>query len=119
MYIRYALRMLARTPGFTCMAVATLALGIGVNTVVFTLYNAVALKPLAVRAPGEIVRLQWRTDVGQSDQFSWPRWVRQQSGQAEFTVIGVAKTVRSTYLSKEDSGFVYMPRTLHDSPLRC
>jgi hypothetical protein len=44
------------------------------------------------------------------------RWVRQQSGHSGFTVIGVVKTVRSTYLSKEDSGFVYMPRALHDTP---
>ena len=51
MDIRYAFRMLAKTPGFTLMAVVTLGLGIGLNTVVFTVYESV-LKPLAVRSPG-------------------------------------------------------------------
>ena len=42
MNFRYALRMLARTPGFTTMAIATLAIGIGLNTVVFTVYGSFA-----------------------------------------------------------------------------
>src|SRR5205807_7998938 len=44
--LRYGLRMLATNPGFTAVAVVTLALGIGVNTALFTAYNAVALKLL-------------------------------------------------------------------------
>src|SRR5271165_4619654 len=57
MDLRYALRMLSRSPGFTAVAVLTLALGIGINTIVFTLYGAVALKPIAARAPHELVRI--------------------------------------------------------------
>jgi predicted lysophospholipase L1 biosynthesis ABC-type transport system permease subunit len=42
-------------------------------------------------------------------------WARRVAGHLEYTVIGVSKTVRSTFLSKEDSGFIYMPRAVQDS----
>ncbi len=55
--LRYALRVLLRTPGFTAVALLTLALGIGINTIVFSAYSAVALKPIAARSPEELVRI--------------------------------------------------------------
>jgi hypothetical protein len=56
--VRYALRMFGRTPGFTAVAVLTAAIGIGVNTIVFTLLNAVAFKPLPVADGASLVRFQ-------------------------------------------------------------
>src|SRR5262245_66683940 len=50
-------RSFARNPGFTAVAVLSLALGIGANTAIFTLINAVFLNPLAVKAPSELVAL--------------------------------------------------------------
>jgi len=52
---RYSVRMLAKSPSFTLVAIASLALGIGANTAIFTLINSVLLKQLPVRAPKELV----------------------------------------------------------------
>ncbi len=76
--VRYGARMLRKNPGFTTVAVLTLALGIGANTAVFTLINTLVLKPVSGRDPGQLVSLYSR-DSSKSDDdyraFSYPNFV--------------------------------------------
>ncbi len=77
--IRYAARSFRKSPGFTLVAVLTLALGIGVNTTLFTGFDAVALKPLPVKHPDNVIRIErWFESGNQGNGqylFSYPEYI--------------------------------------------
>ena len=78
--LRYGVRILFRNAGFTAVAVLALALGIGVNTAVFTAYKAMVARPLDAHNPREMVNLALIRQPGSKDPFS-----PGQSGFSEYT----------------------------------
>jgi len=71
--LRYGARMLLKKPGFTLIAVLTLALGIGANTAIFQLLNAVRLRSLPVRNPEELAEVRIAVPRGRSGDFNGRR----------------------------------------------
>jgi predicted permease len=69
--IRYAVRGFRRAPGFAVTVVATIALGLGLNTSVFTIFNAYVLRPLSVRDPYSLYEFTWINRDGDGHWFTW------------------------------------------------
>ena len=70
--LRYGLRMMRRSPGFTAVAVVSIALGIGANTAIFSIIQALVLRPLPVPRPEELLQVQVTVSGWTSDSFSYP-----------------------------------------------
>ena len=102
--LRYTTRRLIKTPGFTFIAIATLALGIGANTAIFSLLDAVVLKPLAVPAADELVmfyesapdrKADAAGGTGQFLRFSYPRFERLEKALGDRgSIAGVTRGTR-------------------------
>ncbi|HKQ06500.1 MAG TPA: ABC transporter permease [Blastocatellia bacterium] len=117
--LRYGARMLLKSPGFTAVAVITLALGVGANTMIFSIINGVLLKPLPFAEPGRLVMLWERklpdaTSRGFEQEFVTPPdfadWQAEQhsfshlaswTGDSEFNLVTAegSEKVRCSYVA--------------------
>jgi putative ABC transport system permease protein len=73
--LRHSLRLLIKTPGFTAIAIAALALGIGANTAIFSVVNTVLLQPLPYAQPDRIMRVQRSSPGGAGSSVSIPKYM--------------------------------------------
>jgi predicted permease len=94
--LRYGARMLRKNPGFTAVAVLTLALGIGANTAIFTVVNALLLRPLPVRNPEELVQLVTRSGSSELNyDFAYPDYQQLRDGGRTLTGLFAALGVNA------------------------
>jgi predicted permease len=83
--LRYGLRMLAKSPGFTAIAILTLALGIGANTALFSVVNGVLLNPLAYPHSEQLVAVYGKTPGFARASISYPNFLDWQRGTRTFS----------------------------------
>ena len=82
--LRYGARMLLKRPGFTLVAILTLALGIGANTAIFTVINAIILRPLPFGEPERLVWMWGRFSQGNRASTSPPDFLDYRAQQHSF-----------------------------------
>jgi hypothetical protein len=82
--LRYAFRLLKKQPGFTTIAILTLALGIGANTAIFSVVNALLLRPLPYPHSERLVLLRERSETFESGSVSYPNYLDWRTAQRSF-----------------------------------
>ncbi len=104
--LRYGVRMLLKKPGFTFIAIITLALGIGANTATFSVVNAVLLKPLPYPQPEQLVMIYGNFVTLNTSQMrlSVPEYVDFQQRTQSFTASGVFDSSGSANLAPDEGG---------------
>ncbi|MBA3248610.1 MAG: ABC transporter permease [Pyrinomonadaceae bacterium] len=100
--LRYAVRILLKAPAFTLIAVLSLALGIGANAAIFSLVNAILLRPLAVMEPERLISVFPTDKSGEAQAFSYPNYVDFRDRNDVFTGLFVTRFAPMS-LSRENA----------------
>ena len=118
--VRHGLRSLRRSPGFTTIALVTLALGIGANTAIFSILNGVILRPLDYPRPEQLMRLTGRFPVAGSaaTRLSHPEYVEFRQMNRSFVHVGAFTTGGGTVGGGAGSWSGEVNITAGDRPLR-
>jgi predicted permease len=113
--LRYGLRMLAKSPGFTIVAVLTLALGIGANTAIFSIVDAVLLRPLPYSQPDRLVFLmEQRLPGGRDVSLSYPDFEDWRAMNAVFESIGAYRPANVVMTGRGDAENLQMREVTSD-----
>ncbi len=90
--VRFGLRMLSKNPGFTAIAILTLALGIGANTALFSVVNGVILNPLPFPNPDELVAVYTKSPTFQESSISYPNFLDWQKDNHSFASLSAFRS---------------------------
>src|SRR5262249_35456217 len=106
--IRYTLRMLVRAPGFTLVAVFSLALGIGPNSLIFNLIDAVMLRPLPhIQNPDRLVRFEFKDQQDSYSVVSYPDYVDYRDRNNSFSDVIASSPIALSFNQADQSELVH------------
>ena len=89
--LRFAFRQLLKNPGFTLIAIVALALGIGANTAIFSVVNAVLLRPLPYPEPEKLIVLRERSNIFDRGAVGYMNWLDWHAGQRSFNDLALVR----------------------------
>src|SRR5947199_9997800 len=89
--VRYAVRLLLKNPSVTIIAIFALALGIGANTAIFSVVNAVLLKPLPYPDADKLIVLRERSHIFDRGAVGYMNWLDWHANQRSFTELSLAR----------------------------
>jgi len=98
--LRFGLRLLRQSPGFAALAIITFALGIGVNVAIFSIVDAVALRPIAVSEPDRIVRI-FNEDPAHPDRGDRSSWIEVQRFNTSRAFAGITAADRRAVVVRD------------------
>src|SRR5579859_6527957 len=100
--VRYGVRVLLKSPGTTLVMLLILGLGIGANTAIFTLVNALYLKPLPLRQPDEVVRIFAKGRYAYGAGFSYPEYIALRDHTTSFSALAAETTIAQLHVVAGD-----------------
>src|SRR5690349_1594305 len=101
--LRYAVRMLIKSPAFSVIAIVALALGIGANTAIFSVVDAVLLRPLPYPDSDKLILLRERMQMFESGSVSYPNYLDWRASQHVFTDVALYRRDSMNLSSRDQS----------------